>query len=267
MRSISALKKAEHETWRIYFSNFLYAILRRVHPRYREQYRLETLVGPRNVWDKLVQYQFNLLTGLGLKPKHSLLDLGCGPLTVGLRLIPYLDKGNYVGVDLRTQPLIEAYRLIAKHSLAQKNPKLIHSTTFGKDELPSDRTFDYIWMSQLSYHLEDHRMEELFDHARARMKQDSVLLFDVMEPGTVFPEGHKWSGFIFHLRPFEYYAELAARFGFSMTTRGRLGDFGYPEHIHLLKANTILEFRPLPVQELLHSSELSLASAGRGESR
>lgn len=256
MRFISALRKPENEPWSVYFSHLSYAVLRRVHPRYREQYRLETLVGPRNVWAQLVQYQFNLLTGLGLKPEHSLLDIGCGPLTVGLRLIPYLNRNNYVGVDLRTQPLIEAYRLISEHSLGHQNPTLVNSTTFGKDEL-HNRSFDYMWMSQLSYHLEDHQMEELFAQVRACSKPDSVFLFDVMDPSTVLPEGHKWSGFLFHIRPFEYYAELASRFGFSMQVRGHLADFGYPEHIHLLKANTILEFSPLPVQELVHAGQSS----------
>src|ERR1017187_10183961 len=135
MRYVSSLGKQENETWKIYFSRHRYAILRRFHPRYREQYRLETLVGPGMVWDQLKQYQFNILTRLGLKPEHSLLDIGCGPLTVGLRLISYLNKGNYVGVDLRPQPLIEAYRLIAKYSLVHQNPTFINSTTFGKDEL------------------------------------------------------------------------------------------------------------------------------------
>lgn len=265
MRLTGALHKSEHETWGIYFSNLTYGILRRVHPRYREQYRLETLVGPRNVWDQLVQYQFNLLTGLGLKPEHSLLDIGCGPLTVGLRVIPYLNRGNYVGVDARTEPLIEAYNLIAKNSLGDRNPRLIQSTTFGKDELPG-RTFDYVWMSQLSYHLEDQQMESLFEQARARLKPGSVLLFDVMEPGTVFPAGHNWSGFTFHIRPFEYYAQLAARFGFSMQSKGRLRDFGYPEHIQLLANNTIMEFRPLRVAEPADSPQLAPASVGGGDS-
>ena len=227
MRYISSLGKQENETWEIYFSRHRYAILRRFHPRYREQYRLETLVGPGMVWDQLKQYQFNILTSLGLKPEHSLLDIGCGPLTVGLRLISYLNRGNYVGVDLRPQPLIEAYKLIARYSLVHQNPTLINSTTFGKNEL-AHRSFDYIGMSQLSYHFDDELMLKLFDQARSRMKPDSVFLFDVLDPGRTFPAGAMWRGFSFYVRPFEYYAGLASRFGFSMKSRGQIRDFGYP---------------------------------------
>jgi SAM-dependent methyltransferase len=240
----SSLRKHKNDTWETYFSLLRYAVLRRFYPRYREQYCLETLVGLRGVWDQLAQYQFNILTNLGLKPEHSLLDIGCGPLTVGLRLISYLNRGNYVGVDVRPQPLIEAYKLIAKHSLVHQNPTLINSTTFGMDELPH-RSFDYIWMSQLSYHFDDILMVKMFEQTRSRMKPDSVLLFDIIDLSTVFPVGHTWSGFLFYIRPLEYYAGLASRFGLSMQSRGQIGDFGYPEHIDL-KTNTLLEFRALP---------------------
>src|SRR5262249_45775147 len=41
----------------------------------------------------------NLLTTLGLRQHHSLLDVGCGSLRVGRLLIPYLNRGKYFGVD------------------------------------------------------------------------------------------------------------------------------------------------------------------------
>jgi SAM-dependent methyltransferase len=247
MRYFDSIAKAENETWEIYFSRFRYAILRRFHPRYREQYRLESLVGPRNVWNQLAQYQFNILSSHDLKPEHTLLDIGCGPLTVGLRLISFLNKGNYVGVDLRPEPLVEAYRLIAKHSLANKNPTLVNSSTFGKNEL-AGRTFDYIYMSQLSCHLDDESMTKLFEQVRASLKPDSVFLFDIIDPNLVLPPDAIWSGFAFHQRPLEFYVDLAKRFDLYLQTRGQIVDFGYPEHINL-KSNLLLEVRAVPIQK------------------
>jgi SAM-dependent methyltransferase len=42
---------------------------------------------------------FNLLTTLGLRQQHSLLDVGCGSLRIGRLLIPYLNRGKYFGVE------------------------------------------------------------------------------------------------------------------------------------------------------------------------
>jgi hypothetical protein len=42
---------------------------------------------------------FNLLTTLGLRQHHSLLDIGCGSLRIGRLLIPYLNRGKYFGIE------------------------------------------------------------------------------------------------------------------------------------------------------------------------
>ncbi len=213
-------------------SRLYYGVLGRVHPKYREQRRLERLVGPAYCWNELVQYQYDILTRLGVRPEHSLLDIGCGALTTGLKLIPYLGRGQYVGVDLRSQPLIEAYRLIAKHALADKNPTLIQSASFGREEI-GNRLFDFVWMSQLSYILDDALMSKFFEHAQKRLKPKGRLLLDILGPEQIVAPGTEWHGFNFYSRPLDYYAALAERFGFSMKNRGRIAEFGYPQRIEL----------------------------------
>jgi SAM-dependent methyltransferase len=244
MKHLSSLLKSETESWSDYRLRMVYAIRRRIDPKLKEEHRLSLLVGPQGCWNELVQYQFNILTGVGVKPHHSLLDIGCGPLTAGLKLIPYLEPGNYVGVDLRAEPLAEARRLIAKHSLGQKNPTIIQSPSFGGEET-SNRSFDFMWMSQLSYHLDDSLMVKLFEQARSRLAAGGTLVFDIMDPDRVLPPGSHWSGFQFHLRPLDYYRELGRRSGFSMTQRGRIEEFGYPKRISL-KTNILLAFRRGP---------------------
>ena len=39
-----------------------------------------------------------LLRALGLQERHTVLDFGCGSLSIGRILIPYLEPGNYTGV-------------------------------------------------------------------------------------------------------------------------------------------------------------------------
>jgi SAM-dependent methyltransferase len=56
-------------------------------------------VGPPEDYDLIAAMTFNLLTTLGLRQHHSLLDLGCGSLRIGRLLIPYLNRGKYFGVE------------------------------------------------------------------------------------------------------------------------------------------------------------------------
>jgi SAM-dependent methyltransferase len=56
-------------------------------------------VGPPEDYDLIAAMTFNLLTTLGLRQYHSLLDVGCGSLRIGRLLIPYLNRGKYFGVE------------------------------------------------------------------------------------------------------------------------------------------------------------------------
>lgn len=56
-------------------------------------------VGPSQDYDLISAMVFNLLTSVGLRQHHRVLDIGCGSLRVGRLLIPYLNQGNYFGVE------------------------------------------------------------------------------------------------------------------------------------------------------------------------
>lgn len=56
-------------------------------------------VGPPDRYDFMGATQFRLLTSLGLRADHKLLDFGCGSLRSGKLFIPYLNSGNYFGQD------------------------------------------------------------------------------------------------------------------------------------------------------------------------
>ncbi len=62
-----------------------------------EHYR--SFVGPPGNYDLVAAMVFNLLTCAGLRQNHKLLDIGCGSLRAGRLLIPYLNAGNYIGVE------------------------------------------------------------------------------------------------------------------------------------------------------------------------
>lgn len=57
--------------------------------------------GPRGyvggLWHELGELQFRFLVDQGLRPEHVLLDIACGSLRGGVRFVPYLNPGNYLG--------------------------------------------------------------------------------------------------------------------------------------------------------------------------
>jgi hypothetical protein len=56
-------------------------------------------VGLPEEYDLSAAGAFFLLVSLGLRQHHTLLDVGCGSLRCGRLLIPYLNRGNYLGIE------------------------------------------------------------------------------------------------------------------------------------------------------------------------
>ena len=69
---------------------------------------------------------FNLLTTLGLRQHHSLLDIGCGSLRIGRLLIPYLNRGKYFGLEPNEWLVDEGIR----RELGQSFVEIKHPTFF-----------------------------------------------------------------------------------------------------------------------------------------
>lgn len=78
----------------------------------------------------------------GLKPSDVFADIGCGSLRLGRKLIPYLEEGNYIGID-REKLLID---LALEHEVdpglvQQKKPHFIITDCFDFAQLPKKPTF------------------------------------------------------------------------------------------------------------------------------
>ena len=93
------------------------------------QYR--AYVGPPEDYDLIAAMTFNLLTTLGLRQHHSLLDVGCGSLRIGRLLIPYLNQGKYFGIEPNEWLVDEGIRRELGRSLLE-----IKRPTFFFSDLP-----------------------------------------------------------------------------------------------------------------------------------
>ena len=90
-------------------------------------------VGPPEDYDLVAAMTFNLLTTLGLRQHHSLLDIGCGSLRIARLLIPYLNRGRYFGVEPNEWLIKEGIRRELGETLVQiKQPTFFFSDSPDK---------------------------------------------------------------------------------------------------------------------------------------
>jgi SAM-dependent methyltransferase len=221
----------------------VYGVLRRVVPSVKEQYRLGRMIGPIGYWDEIRAYQIGFHRRMGLEPHHRLLDIGCGPLPGGLAFIDYLEAGNYCGVDVSLEAIEEGRRQVAKAGLAEKDPTLVVSSTFGRDELDG-RTFDYVWASQILYHLDESGIAALLQQVSRRLEPGGVFHGDIIgKPERIGPDS-QWNGYTFHLHTLEGLDRAAREHGLRATALGGLREFGYPPGPNM-GTNRMLAFRPI----------------------
>lgn len=64
-------------------------------------------VGRKAEFEAIGKGQLRLLIEFGLKPYHTVCDLGCGCLRAGRHIIPYLSEGRYYGIE-PNRPLVKA---------------------------------------------------------------------------------------------------------------------------------------------------------------
>ena len=202
-----------------------------------EEHRLEAMVGPPGVWKESRDFQIRFLRQMGLKTSDKVLDIGCGPLRGGLPLIKYLDKGMYVGVDIRPEVIDEAKNQIAINRLEDKAARLIVSSTFGQGCFEEER-FDYVWCFQVLYHLSDELAERCFAQIAAVLDLDGVCYCNVNIDGD---EG-QWKEFPFLKRPLAFYQDLALKHGLKLSDMGQLKSFGYTTKVPG-QFNNMLELR------------------------
>jgi hypothetical protein len=97
-------------------------------------------------WDEWGQVEFDFMVARGLEPHHVLLDIACGALRAGVHFIPYLDAGNYLGVE-KERALIRRglAKELPREVREQKRPELLVSSTFEFDRLSKQADYALAW--------------------------------------------------------------------------------------------------------------------------
>lgn len=85
---------------------------------------------------------FNLLTSLGMREHHTVLDIGCGSLRVGRLLIPFLLEGHYGAVEPNPRLVQEAIeKELGPELLQVKDAQIEHNDRWEFPELAKPYDF------------------------------------------------------------------------------------------------------------------------------
>jgi SAM-dependent methyltransferase len=188
------------------------------------------------LWEEIGRLQFDFLVAQGLRPDHVLLDVACGSLRAGVHLIPYLDRGHYLGID-KERVLIEQglEQEVPAELREAKAPEFVVSDRFEFGRL--SRRPDYAMAQSLFTHLPPPAIRLCLRRLRAVATPGCRFFATFFETGERMrnpraPHDHKlW----FYTR--EEMAAFGARAGWDCRY---VGDWGHP------RQQAMAEYRPRP---------------------
>jgi SAM-dependent methyltransferase len=163
-------------------------------------------------WDAMGQLQLDYLIAAGLKPEHKLLDLGCGPLRAGVKIIPYLAPSNYFGIDSDKPSLNAGHeKELGRLGLQERcpRPNLFCSAQFKHERLPPG-TIDFGLCVSVMRELPLNYLRILLENAAPYFRPGGVLHFSYFELAAAKPFAQGYTNMARHKSfgfkpPYHYY--------------------------------------------------------------
>jgi SAM-dependent methyltransferase len=156
----------------------------------RRYQRHRSFVGPVGSYDLVGAGQFALLTALGMREKHALLDIGCGSLRGGRFAIMYLKPGMYCGIEPERWLVEEGIdREIGRELVAMKRPMFKFDRAFNLNAF--GRTFDYIIAQSIFSHASQEQIRCCLSEARKVMAPDAIFVATFVRGNDDY-RGEKW---------------------------------------------------------------------------
>ena len=147
-------------------------------------------VGPPEKYDLVGAMQFNLLTHLGLREFHYLLDIGCGSLRAGRLFIPYLLSGHYYGIEPQSWLVEEGLnKELGREILQLKRPVFSHDSDFNC--LRFNQKFDFVVAQSIFSHASQAQIHQCLGEVGQSLQPAGVLAATFVA-GKVDYQGERW---------------------------------------------------------------------------
>jgi len=165
----------------------------------------------------------------GLNPEHRLLDYGCGVLRAGRYLIPYLNRGHYVGIDISRNRIQKGHLVLSSAGISREDYEVHLAKDCLLKEL-QDQRFDVIWANSVLTHMPERDIREFLFALKAHFKQGGTFFFTFSPSerlGLTDPKQEKIKNFYY---PTSYLKNLFKDCGynFELLHDGHAQSFGSP---------------------------------------
>jgi ubiquinone/menaquinone biosynthesis C-methylase UbiE len=183
------------------------------------------------LWEVLGRLQFRFMIEQGLQPQHVFLDIACGSLRGGVRFIPYLDRGNYLGLDIQ-QRLID---IGIRHELGPqlneiKKPEFVVSDAFEFGRFSKQP--DFALAQSLFTHLTEADIALCLRNLRSKAKSKTkfyATFFESEQPMKNPEHSHSHKNFFYTQKQMTQFGEASGWF-----TR-YIGDWKHPRRQMMLE--------------------------------
>jgi cyclopropane fatty-acyl-phospholipid synthase-like methyltransferase len=155
-------------------------LLKNMNPKEKMKYKRDNKmykfwVNMPNKYYKNGKVIFDILLKLGLKKHHSLLDIGCGSLSVGQYLIPWLNKGNYYGIEPEKWVINESLKKeLPEDILEKKAPTFDYNKDF--DLKVFNKKFDFVIATHFFVHASKSEIQKCYSQLKDIKKDDGLFL-------------------------------------------------------------------------------------------
>ena len=140
-------------------------------------------IGGGENWEEHGNLQRDFLISRGLKMWHTLLDVGCGTGRLARKIVPYLETGRYVGLDISKSALKIAEQLAWEEHWMQMNVRFIHDNL---TEYAGPLAVDFAWAFSVFIHLPLENVRDIMDQVARCLRCDGQFLFSYV------PEDRSW---------------------------------------------------------------------------
>lgn len=152
-------------------------------------------VGPPETYDLMGAVQFNLLTFLGLREHHYLLDIGCGSLRAGRLFIPYLLPRKYCGIEPEGWLIEDGIdNELGKDALLIKRPDFSGDDNFNFSTF--EIIFDFLLAQSIFTHIPEELIRRCLSEAKKVMRKESIFVASYLkgeEDKEHYPGGYTWT--------------------------------------------------------------------------